>query len=145
MNHTTCHHCRMYHGWKSVLMSESCQTSSISWLSRSPLRSSLIAAATTSKRPTGKLSPLTLTMASFLSLRHRQRHTNPSAHKILGLGIICIWPGSHMGCIYRHTHELCVRVCACKCIPRGCRAKYIILSGLIPDSCEHHETLPRTV
>ena len=45
---------------------------------RSPLRSSLSSAATTSKRPLGKLSPLLLTMASSLSPRHRGRHTNPS-------------------------------------------------------------------
>ena len=45
---------------------------------RSPLRSSLSAVATTSKRPTGKLPPLPLTMASPLSPRHRGRHTNPS-------------------------------------------------------------------
>ena len=45
---------------------------------RSPLRSSLSAVATTSKRPTGKLSPLPLTMASPLSPRHRGRHTNHS-------------------------------------------------------------------
>ena len=44
---------------------------------RSPLRSSLSAVAKTSKRPTGKLSPLPFTMASPLSPRHRGRHTNP--------------------------------------------------------------------
>ena len=35
-----------------------------------------------------------------------------------------------------------VRVCACKCIPRGCRVKYI--SGLTPESCElmkHYQEL----
>ena len=45
---------------------------------RSPLQSSLSAVATTSKRPTGKLSPLPLTTATPLSPRHRGRHTNPS-------------------------------------------------------------------
>ena len=46
--------------------------------SRSPLRSSLSAAATTTKRPTGKLSALPSTMAPPLWPHHRVRHTNPS-------------------------------------------------------------------
>ena len=45
---------------------------------RLPLRSSLYAADTTTKSPTAKLSPLPLTMALPLSLRHRGRHTIPS-------------------------------------------------------------------
>ena len=45
---------------------------------RSPLRSSLSAVATISKKPIGKLSQLPLTMASPLSPRHRGRHTNHS-------------------------------------------------------------------
>ena len=44
---------------------------------RSSLRSSLSAVAT-SKRSTGKLSPLPLTMASPLSPRHHGRHTHSS-------------------------------------------------------------------
>ena len=41
---------------------------------------------------------------------------------------------------YKSFRDL-VRLCACKCIPRGCRAKYI---GLTPASCElmkHYQEL----
>ena len=81
---------------------------------RSPLRSSISAVATTLKRPTGKLSPFHNGITSLAS---------PS------------WKA------YKSFSDL-VRVCARKCIARGCRTKY--MSGLTLESGEllkHYQEL----